>query len=93
LVAKKLDWEPPPLEVAEFTDRDAYAIRSLAKGEATPEQQKLALQWIMQGAGMLTSQSMVFGSPDRTAFNEGRRNVAKQIVHLTVVDLDARKKK
>lgn len=76
------------LEVAAFSVGEARAIRAVKHGVATPEQQTLALQWIVNGAGMFTGQSFVPGEPDRTSFNEGRRNVAKQIIHLTVCDLN-----
>jgi hypothetical protein len=91
-MAKKLEAEAQPLEVAPFTLQEAYAVRALERGTATPEQQIAAMRWIVNGAAMAMGQSFVAGQPDRTAFNEGRRNVAKQIIHLTVVDVEARKR-
>ena len=78
----------PEFPVAPFENYDAFALRALSAGTATAEEQKRALRWIVNGAAMLTSQSFVPGSADVTAFNEGRRNVAKQITHLIVCDLE-----
>ena len=88
---KKLDAEPAPLEVAAFDLTDAYALRALHAGQATAEQQQRAMRWIINGAAMAMGQSFVPGQPDKTAFNEGRRNVAKQVIHLTVCDLETKK--
>jgi hypothetical protein len=88
---RKAEWEPPRLDVAPFTAFEAMAMRALQTGTATPDQQQAAMKWIVNGAGMLTSQSFVPGQTDQTAFHEGRRNVAKQIIHLTVCDLEAKK--
>lgn len=85
---KRKQVPPPDFAVAPFTKQDAYAIRALTRGQAGPEDQRRALAWIVNGAAMLSSQSFVPGQQDVTAFNEGRRNVAKQILHLTVCELD-----
>ena len=78
----------PAFPVAPFDRNDAIAIRALTDGVASADQQKRALKWIVNGAAMLTSQSFVAGQADVTAFNEGRRCVAKQIIHLTVCELE-----
>lgn len=74
--------------MAPYEKLDAYALRALSNGTATTEEQQRALKWIVNGAAMLTSQSFVPGQPDVSNFNEGRRNVAKQIMHLLVCELE-----
>lgn len=78
----------PDFPVAPFDKFDAYALRAMNAGAATPEEQKRALAWIVNAAAMFTSQSFVPGHSDQTSFNEGRRNVAKQIMHLMVCELN-----
>lgn len=78
----------PEFPVAPFDKLDAYALRAMNAGTATSEEQRRALKWIVNGAAMLTSQSFVPGQQDQTSFNEGRRNVAKQIMHLMVCELN-----
>jgi hypothetical protein len=87
-VTKRALQPPPAFPVAVFDKFDAYAIRALTAGEATKDQQQRAMKWIVNGAAMLMSQAFVPGQPDTTAFNEGRRNVAKQILHLTACELE-----
>lgn len=78
----------PDFPVAPFEKHDAYALRAMNAGAATADEQRRALAWIVNAAAMFTSQSFVQGQQDQTSFNEGRRNVAKQIMHLMVCELN-----
>ena len=70
------------IEPAEYDPIHAYAIKALAEGNATEEQQRLALDWIINHAAMTYDQSFWAGSADVTAFREGKRSVGNQIVKL-----------
>lgn len=75
---KPFDWEPA----------DVAAIQALSRGEATPDQQKRALDWIITSAG--TYDLSYRPSSDRdTAFAEGRRFVGLQIVTKLKLNLAA----
>ena len=67
-----------------YTIADAYAIKALADGTAEPEQQKRALEWIVEHAACKDELSFrpVDDGGRNTAFGEGRRFVGLQIVKL-----------
>jgi len=75
----KCDWDLP----------DAAAIQALERGDATEEQQKRALSWIINnGAGTYE----VAWEPDSdraSSFESGRRYVGLQIVKLMKLNLSA----
>lgn len=85
--AKREPWHP-----AEWDLPVAVAIQALSRGEADRHQQVLALRWIVEAAGMGYDQSFVPGQADVSAFIEGRRSVAMQVVKLTKVNTAALKK-
>jgi len=58
-----------------------YAVQALHKGEATPEQQRLAVDLIINGLSDYYGLSYRPDTHD-TAFAEGRRFVGAQIVKL-----------
>lgn len=66
---------------SKYDKRDAYALQALEKGEATPDQQILALNWIINCAGTY-DQSYRPDSPDQTIFAEGKRNIGLQIIKV-----------
>ncbi len=73
-------WKPAAYETA-----DAYALKALRDGEATPEQQVRALDWIVMTACETYNMSYRPGGPDGdrdTAFAEGKRFVGLQIVKM-----------
>lgn len=78
---------PPAWEPADFR-----AIKSLAAGEATPDQQMRALEWIIEAACGTYDLSYRPSSDRDTAFAEGRRFVGLQIVKALNIDLSAMKK-
>lgn len=78
-VCFRCDWEPG----------DGGALQALARGEATPDQQKRALDWIIQQGAATYQPTFVPGAPDASAFMEGRRFVGLQIVKLLTLNLEA----
>lgn len=67
---------PAPYEPA-----DVGAFQALEDGEATPEQQKRALKWLIEvGAGMY--QFHYYPSDRDTSFALGRAFVGQQVVKL-----------
>jgi uncharacterized membrane protein len=74
---------------AEWDTADAAALQALAAGEALPEQQKRALRWIVETAGMAYEETFVPGESDIGHYLQGRRSVGLQIVKLLKVSLNA----
>jgi len=81
---KNAPWFPPPYEKA-----DAKAIKMLADGTATPEQQQRALRWIIENACGTYNLSYHPTSDRDTSFAEGRRFVGLQIVKMLKINLSA----
>ena len=73
-------WMPPAYVAA-----DVEALQALQRGDANPDQQARALEWIVKtgaGAYELSFRSDADGGERETAFAEGRRFVGLQIVKL-----------
>lgn len=70
-------WDPAPWE-----DHHVFALQGLAAGTASPEQQKAALKWIIEGACGHNDWAYRPASERDTAMFLGRQFVAKQIVKL-----------
>lgn len=71
-------WMPVPYEIA-----DATAMKALAMGTATPEQQLRALAWIQRRACALPDWAYRPGPTERdTLIALGRQFVGHQIQHL-----------
>lgn len=68
------------------------AVKALANGDATPEQQRLAYDWIVKAASNIGGQSFRGGDSHATAFMEGRRFVGAQLIALQAVDIEKLKK-
>lgn len=78
-------WKPAPYELVHAT-----ALQALARGEATPEQQRLALDWILYGASALRDEPYRPGGLDGdrdTVFALGKANVGRQIAKLMTLDI------
>lgn len=76
----------PINRLAAWQPAQAHAVRALASGEATPEQQRAALDWIVKGC------AEAFGindAPDAhaMAFCAGRQSVGLEIA--AIIDLPA----
>lgn len=68
---------PAPFSVAEHT-----AVQALAAGAASPDQQQLALDWIIHRAARTYDLSFRDADTHGTAFAEGRRFTGLQIVRV-----------
>ena len=80
-------WKPAPYEIA-----DASAIQALARGDANPDQQRRALDWIIYGACRLRDEPYRPGGAEGerdTAFALGQANVGRQIAKLMTLPLAA----
>jgi len=77
-------WHPADWDVA-----DAGAIQALTRGEASPEQQRRALDWIVNRAAMTYDEPFIPGKADVSDYLAGRMSVGRQIVKLTKVDIQA----
>jgi hypothetical protein len=74
-------WAPAIYDVA-----DVAAIQSMTRGEATAEQQKRAIKWIIESACGTYDQTYWPGGEDgrrNTDFAEGKRFVGNSIVKMT----------
>lgn len=83
---------PNPFAPAFYSESDVAAIKATARGEATPEQQRLAIRWIIEGAAKTYDEVFVPGQPDLSDYLAGRRNVGLQVVKLINVPMDKLKK-
>lgn len=81
-LAAHAPWKP-----AAFEDADAAALQALARGSASSDQQKRALDWIVLKACATYDLSYRPDSERDTAFAEGRRSVGLQIVKLVKLKL------
>lgn len=79
-------WKPSGWDIP-----DAAAIQALQRGEATPDQQRRALTFIVNAlAGTYDGSFRPGPDGDRvTAFAEGKRSVGLQIVKLANLSLSA----
>lgn len=60
----------------------ASAAQAISRGEATPDQQKFFLNWLVNQAAMTYGLSFQEAGDRETVFAEGRRFVGLQIVKL-----------
>ena len=79
---KTAPWYPPEYEKA-----DIRALKNLAAGTASPEQQQRAMKWIIERACATYDLSYRPTSDRDTSFAEGRRFVGLQIVKALKLDL------
>src|SRR5258707_423599 len=78
-------WLPPKWELA-----DAGAMQALSRGEASSDQQKRALDWIINAACATYDMWFEPGGEEggrATDFGEGRRMVGGEIINLIKVNL------
>lgn len=75
--------EPPEWELA-----DASAIQALARGDANEDQQKRALNWVINGACDAYGLDYRTDSRDH-AFGAGRRFAGMQVVKLLKINVGA----
>ena len=79
--------------MATFTESDALALQALEKGEASPEQQVRALRHILEEICKVYYLSYDYKSDRHTAFREGRRAVALEIISILRTNTEALKEK
>ena len=73
---------PAPLHFrAPWEVADVAALQALDRGEATPEQQKRALKWVVEVGAQMYECHYLPGDRD-TAFSLGRAFVGQQVVKL-----------
>ena len=90
MTQKKFTERPASLPAA-WDIPEAAAVQALAHGTATPDQQRRALEWIVNSACGTYDED--YRSNDREhAFVSGRRNIGLQIVKLTKLNLGKLKK-
>lgn len=82
----------PPFLRCDYDLPVVSAIQALQRGDASPEQQQAALNWIVNQAAATYGTSFQLEGDRETAFAEGRRYVGTQIVKLTKLSLNALRK-
>ena len=82
----------PPFLRCDYDLPVVSAVQALSRGEATPEQQRAALNWIVNQAAATYGQSFQLEGDRETAFAEGRRFVGLTLVKLTKLSLNALRK-
>lgn len=73
---------PPVPAPAIYDEGVLAAIKALAAGNASPGQQRDALNWIILRAAMYGEETFATGKPDLSDYLAGRRSVALQIMVL-----------
>lgn len=71
-----------PYLPAEYKAKEVSAIQALARGDATPEQQKQSLEWIINELAGTYDLSYRPESDRDTTFAEGKRYVGLQLVKM-----------
>lgn len=79
---------PAPYLPATYDVADIAAIQACVNGEATPEQQKRAMDWIMYKAANMNDLEYRTDGRDH-AFASGRRYVGMQVYKLTTLNKGA----
>lgn len=71
---------------AEYTIADALAVQAMALGEASADQQKRAIKWIVEGACMAYGETFDPLNDRTSSFSQGRRFAGRRIIALTKVN-------
>ncbi len=72
----------PLWATAQYEPADVGAIKAVGRGDATPEQQRRALDWIIRQACQTYEEQFDPDSARVTDFLLGRRSVGQQIIKL-----------
>ena len=80
-----------PAVPAQYDLADAGAIQALMRGDATEDQQRRALKWIVESAAGCYD-FHYYSSERDTAFALGRAFVGQQVVKMTKLNLSALRK-
>lgn len=62
-------------------------MQALDRGEATPDQQRRALKWVIESACQVGEDAFVPGHPETTQYLVGRQSPGKQIIKLLKLNL------
>lgn len=83
-MSKAVKTAPNGMQTAPFEPADVSAIQAMWNGTASPDQQRRAMLWIIEGACAVHNLSFKPGEDGRrdTDFHEGRRFVGAQIAQL-----------
>lgn len=76
-----------PVPVPEWEIADAYALQAVSRGEATPEQQKRAITWIVNNACVTYDFCTTPDIERLCAIFDGRRFAGTQIVKLVNLNI------
>ena len=76
-----------PFMPADYSEPDAFAMKALAEGVATEDQQKRALDWIINQCCKTYDLSYRPDSDRDTVFAEGKRYVGNEIIKLIKVKI------
>jgi hypothetical protein len=87
----KRQWVPPWFPVTPGV-ADAAAIQAITRGEATPDQQTRAMEFIVRVICDATTMSYSPESHSDTDFAEGKRFVSLQIVRICSMSLSQLRK-
>ncbi len=80
---------PPCFRINEpVTEQEIHALRALERGEASSNQQQLALRVLLVKLSGVYDQGFVPGAPDQTQFREGRSFVGQQALKLIRSPID-----
>jgi hypothetical protein len=76
----------------QYDDPDVFAIQALVKGEADADQQKRALNWIINECCKTYDMSYRPDNQTDTVFAEGKRYVGNEIIRMTKMKVGTLKK-
>lgn len=79
--------ERPPSHPAPFEDKHVAALQALLKGEATPWQQKLALEWIINDVSRAHALPYFPDNARDSDFAMGKSFVGQQILGLLKINM------
>lgn len=85
----KKEHQKKPWEQAGYTKRDIVAMQALMEGKADADQQKRALDWIVNNVCKTYDMSYRPDSDRDTAFAEGKRYCGNQIIHALKLKVGA----
>ncbi len=71
-----------PLVPPDYVEADVQAVRAVFRGTATPDQQRRAMEWIINFNCCTFDLSYRPGGGDLTAFAEGRRQAGLNLVWM-----------
>jgi hypothetical protein len=79
----------PPHFSCEYDVPTVSAVQALSRGEATPEQQKFCLNWLINVAAATYNETFSSDGDRETSFACGRRFVGLNLVKLLHINVSA----